>query len=236
MARTETIKINFDIQTASINKLEDSLAGVQEELKDISQTDPRFEELSKDAATLTNQLNKANAAAEGFTDDKKFMAADGAIKAMAGAVTGVVGALGLLGIESEVFGEFEKKAASAISVGLGIKDLSEGFRDIKKSGMLATAQTKLFGVVTKKALIATGIGAFIVLLGTVVAYWEDIVKFVEGADRAQAKFIDGLNEELELEESSLGVIEKKITDKRFKRRKCSSIVFRKNKTWFISNW
>jgi len=210
MARTETIKINFDIQTASINKLEDSLAGVQEELKDISQTDPRFEELSKDAATLTNQLNKANAAAEGFTDDKKFMAADGAIKAMAGAVTGVVGALGLLGIESEVFGEFEKKAASAISVGLGIKDLSEGFRDIKKSGMLATAQTKLFGVVTKKALIATGIGAFIVLLGTVVAYWEDIVKFVEGADRAQAKFIDGLNEELELEESSLGVIESQI--------------------------
>jgi len=210
MARTETIKINFDIQTASINKLEDSLEQVNEELKSISQTDPRFEQLSKDAATLTNQLNKANAAAEGFTDDKKFMAADGALKAMAGSVTGVVGALGLLGIESEVFADMEKKAASAIAVGLGIKDLSEGFRQIKQSGLAATLQTEIFGKVTKKALIATGIGAFIVLLGTVVAYWEDIVEFVEGADRAQAKFIDGLNEELELEESSLGVIESQI--------------------------
>ncbi len=210
MARTETIKINFDIQTASINELEKELAQINDELKEMKQNDAGFEDKAAEAAKLTNQLNKANAAAEGFTDDKKFLAADGAIKAMSGAVTGVVGALGLLGIESEVFGEMEKKAASAIAVGLGIKDISEGFRDLKKSGMLATAQTKIFGAVTKKALIATGIGAFVVLLGTVVAYWEDIVKFVEGADRAQAKFIDGLNEELELEESSLSVIESQI--------------------------
>jgi hypothetical protein len=210
MARTETIKINFDIQNASINELDKELASINDELREMSQNDPGFDQKAKEAAKLTDQLNKANAAAEGFTDDKKFLAADGAIKAMSGALTGVVGALGLLGIESEVFGDLEKKAASAIAVGLGIKDLSEGFKQIKQSGVLATAQTALFGKVTKAALIATGIGAFVVLLGTVVAYWEDIVKFVEGADRAQAKFIDGLNEELELEESSLSVIESQI--------------------------
>ena len=211
MARTETIKINFDIQNASINELDKELASINDELRDMSQNDPGFDQKAKEAAKLTNQLNKANAAAEGFTDDKKFLAADGAIKAMAGAVQGVVGALGLLGIESEVFGEFEKKAASAISVGLGIKDLSEGFRDIKKSGILATLQVQIFGKATKAALIATGIGAFIVLLGTVVTYWEDIVDFIEGADRAQAKFVEGLNSSLEIEQLTYSVLESQIS-------------------------
>ncbi len=207
MARTETIKINFDIQNASINELDKELASINDELREMSQNDPGFDQKAKEAAKLTNQLNKANAAAEGFTDDKKFMAADGAIKAMSGAVTGVVGALGLLGIESEVFGEMEKKAASAIAVGLGIKDLSEGFRDLKKSGMLATAQVKIFGKVTKSALIATGIGAFIVALGTIYTYWDDIVDLVEGTTAAQKEYNKQLEISLELHEDDMSVLE-----------------------------
>ena len=46
---------------------------------------------------------------------------------------------------------------------------------MKKSGIAA----KLFGNITKTALIATGIGVFVVALGTVIAYWDDIVKGVE---------------------------------------------------------
>ena len=46
---------------------------------------------------------------------------------------------------------------------------------------------------TKKALIATGIGAFIVALGTVVAYWDEIKGFITGANKAlerQQKILD----------------------------------------------
>ena len=107
------------------------------------------------------------------------MAADGAAKVFAGSLTAAVGTLGALGIESEAFGEFEQKAASAIAVGLGIKDVSEGFSQVaiaaKKSGIAA----KLFGNTTKTALIATGVGAFVVALGTVIAYWDDINKGVK---------------------------------------------------------
>lgn len=45
--------------------------------------------------------------------------------------------------------------------------------------------TKLFNLSlkgTKTALIATGVGAFVVALGTVVAYWDDIVAFIKGAN------------------------------------------------------
>jgi len=46
--------------------------------------------------------------------------------------------------------------------------------------------TKLFNFNlkgTRTALIATGIGAFIVALGLVVAYWEEIVDFITGANK-----------------------------------------------------
>jgi len=190
MARTETIKINFDIQTASINKLEDSLAQVQDELKSISQTDPKFDQLSKEAATLTNQLNKANKAAEGFTDEKKFMAADGAIQALAGSLSAVVGTLGLLGIESEVLGDFEKKAASAIAVTMGINDISKGFKQIRDTGMLATAQVELFGNVSKRALIGTGIGILVLAVGALALNWDKVTSALKGATAEQKVYKD----------------------------------------------
>ena len=43
--------------------------------------------------------------------------------------------------------------------------------------------TKLFNFSLKSmrtALIATGIGAFVVLLGTVVSYWDEITDFITG--------------------------------------------------------
>jgi len=57
--------------------------------------------------------------------------------------------------------------------------------------------TKLFNFSLKgmrTALIATGIGAFIVALGVVVAYWDDIVEFINGANAKLQKQIDLKNE------------------------------------------
>lgn len=44
--------------------------------------------------------------------------------------------------------------------------------------------------VTRGALIATGIGAFVVALGVVVAYWDDIVNFITQADEKLQEQID----------------------------------------------
>ena len=145
MARS-TVNVDVQVQTKSINDLENELSAINEELKGVAINSKAFKELSTQANGLTKELNKANSAAEGFTDDKKFMAADGAIKAMAGSVSGVVGALGLLGVESEAFGEMEKKAASAIAVSMGIKGVSEGFNQLRKSQVLATAAQKAYSV------------------------------------------------------------------------------------------
>lgn len=206
MANT-TVNIDIQVQSKSIAQLEDQLEQVNAELKELPVGSQAFNELSKEAQGLTKELDKANEAAEGLTDDKKFMAADGAIKVLGGSLAGVVGVLGTLGVESEAFGEFERKAASAIAVAIGLKDISEGFRQIRESTVLATAATKLFGSVSKKALIATGIGAFVVALGTVVAYWDDIVGFVEGTNDAIEESNKELEEQLGIQEGIIGVLE-----------------------------
>lgn len=53
---------------------------------------------------------------------------------------------------------------------------------------------------TRGALIATGIGAFVVALGTIVAYWDDIVNWITDANEeleAQKKLNDEINRQLE---------------------------------------
>ncbi len=194
---TSTVNVDISLNTAPIADLERELAKVQEDIKQIDrgtkQGAEKFELMSKKAAKLSNALNKANAAAEGFTDDKKFLAADGAIKTMSGTLTGVVGALGLIGVESEAFGEMEKKAASAIAVGLGIKDVSEGFKQLKQSQVLATAAQKAYSVAVAAGskimklfnitMAMNPIGALVAALGIagglVFAFRDKILALIE---------------------------------------------------------
>lgn len=186
---TKTYKINIDVESKTLGQLEDELNQVNEELKNVDRNSDAFKELAQKSQVLNRELEKTNNAIEGLRLEDKLQAADGAIKVFGGSLQTVVGTLGALGIESEVFGEFERKAASAIAVGMGIKDVSEGFGQftqvMKKSGIAA----KIFGSTVNKALLATGIGAFIVALGTVVAYWDDITEALGGASKESKKFL-----------------------------------------------
>ena len=178
------IKVNDQGAIKSLGQLEDELSQINEELSNVEIGSQAFKDLSKQSQVLTREIEKVNNEIEGLKFEDKIMAADGAAKVFAGSLSAAVGTLGALGIESEAFGEFEQKAASAIAVGLGIKDVSEGFSQfaivMKKSGVAA----KIFGNTTRTALIATGIGAFIVALGSIVVYWDDIVKAVNKAAKA----------------------------------------------------
>jgi hypothetical protein len=190
-----TVNVDVQIQSKSIGQLETELQGINDQLKQASIGSKAFTELSTKAQGLTKELDKANSAAEGFTDDKKFMAADGAIKAMAGSVSGVVGALGLLGVESEAFGEMEKKAASAIAVSMGIKDVSEGFNQLRKSQVLATTATKaynlavsagnkimkLFNITMALNPVGVLVASLTIVAGLVYAFRDSIMDLIKKA-------------------------------------------------------
>ena len=177
MAIKKTIEI--DVNSQSLGQLEEMLEDVNEELKDLDRNSDAFKEAAKKSQLLTKEIETINNEIEGFNLDDKIQAADGAAKVFAGSLSAAVGTLGTLGIESEAFGEFEQKAASAIAVGLGIKDVSEGFGQVAIAAKKSGIATKLFGSVTKTALVATGIGAFAVALGLIVANWDSITQAVK---------------------------------------------------------
>lgn len=55
----------------------------------------------------------------------------------------------------------------------------------------------------KTALIATGIGALVVALGLIVAYWDQIVGFIDGSSRAMEAQIELQKEQVQLAEDRL---------------------------------
>ena len=182
---TEVVNIDIQVQTKSVGELEAELAKVNEELKSVKIGSQAFKDLSADSQKLTADLEKVNKEIEGFTLDKKIETSQAAVLGLAGGLEATVGTLGLLGVESEVFGKFEEKAISALTAARGFIDLSEGFGKLAKNISFATIKSKIFGITTKQALIATGIGIFAVALGSIIAYWDDIIK---GVDKAAEKF------------------------------------------------
>ena len=99
----------------------------------------------------------------------------------------------------ELGADFDIVEKGTKKVGKGVKDIGKSsyiFQELNKltgglAGNVVDVYNGLIKVVgglnlTKAALISTGIGAFVVILGTMVAYWDEIVES-----------ITGVNEELE---------------------------------------
>lgn len=178
MANT-TVNIDIEVQSKSLGQLEAELGDINEQLREVEVGSDAFKKLSAESQKLTAEVEKVNKEIEGFTFEDKIQSADGAVKLLGGSLAATVGVLGTLGVESEAFGEFEKKAASAIAVAVGFKDISEGIQQLGPFLKQAGTAVKGFSITTKQALIATGIGAFAVAIGSIIAYWDDITAAVE---------------------------------------------------------
>ena len=190
------IKVDAGNSVKTLGQLESELAQINEELKGVQVGSQRFNELTKSAQNATKELGNINKQIEGITGEDKIRGIDGSIKILAGSTQALVGGLGLLGIESEKFGEFEKKAASAIAFGIGLKDVGEGVGQLtqfigKLPGptKIATLAQKAFNLVLKN----NPIGAVVTAIGLVVT---GILLFSDKA-RELIKTIEPLNKVLE---------------------------------------
>lgn len=185
----KTYTLNLDVNTATLGQLEDELAQINDELKNVDRNSDAFKDLSSNAQNVTKELEKVNNKIEGFTADKKFQAADGAIKVMGGSLAAVVGTLGVFGVESEVLGQFEEKAASAIAVAIGFKDVSEGV------GQMATALKGAIPAVQKMniAMLANPY----VLAAAAIAAVGTALYFLATSTTEEEEKLSDLNDEVE---------------------------------------
>ena len=180
----------------TLSQLEKSAEQLNQELKELDPRSQDFKNLAKAAQGVNKEIEEINNSVEGLKFEDKLMAMDGASKVLAGSVATLVGGFGLLGIESEKLQFLETQATNAIAFAIGIKDLSEGAGQLAVAFKKAGISAKLFGVVTKKALIATGIGALVVALGTVIAYWDEIIELVQGTTKSIEEQSKVINEQI----------------------------------------
>ena len=190
------IIINDSKSAKTLSDLEKSAEQLNQELKELDPRSKDFKNLAKAAQGVNKEIEEINNSVEGLKFEDKLMAMDGASKVLAGSVATLVGGFGLLGIESEKLEFLETQATNAIAFAIGIKDLSEGAGQLAVAFKKAGISAKLFGAVTKKALIATGIGALVVALGTVIAYWDEIIELVQGTTKSIEEQSKVINEQI----------------------------------------
>ena len=182
------IKVNDGNSIQTISQLEAEVEGLNSALKYVEPNSEQFKTLSKEVQGATKKLKALNKEVEGITLEDKLDAADGAIKTLAGSTQALVGGFGLLGIESEKLAFLEGQAANAISLGMGLKDLSEGFGKLAKSTAVADAAQKAYNITQKvfnSIMSLNPLGILIIALTTagalIFAFRDKIMDFIKNA-------------------------------------------------------
>lgn len=201
--KTAEINIKSDADKAS-----KGISNIKKDLKEANlaliEAQSNFGDYSKEAveaakkvALLKDRIQEAKETAALFDPGSKFQAFSGALSAVAGGFSVVTGAMGALGAESEDVENLLLKVNSAMALTTGLSALADSKKDFERLGTIATqawgsiktsASSALNGIKTE--LLATGIGAFVVVLGLVAANWDDIKKSVSGASRESKIYKD----------------------------------------------
>jgi hypothetical protein len=131
---------------------------------------------AKKVAEMKDALGDAKALADAFNPDRKFQAFSVAIRGVTNGFTAMQGVMGLVGSESEDLQKTLVKVQSALALSEGVNGLLEmkdGFKIVQSVAVNAFQKIKA-------AITSTGILAFAVIIGSIVAYWDDIKEAVTG--------------------------------------------------------
>ena len=141
------------------------------EVDGISGTVSSVEELQAALKGVANQSEATAASVKEVANaaDDVSKSAEEAGEAGEGAITLIDEATGGLG-------------SRFVQIKNGLSGLAKGFKTSFKAGVEGASSLK-------KALIATGIGAIVVAVGLLVAYWDDIKGLVNGVSSSQKKLL-----------------------------------------------
>ena len=145
-----------------------------------------FDEIGDETVSYADRWREVQEATEETRG--KFEAVQKTASGLASGFSALQGVMALTGIENENFEKTMIKVQSAMAIASGVgglKDIVEGLSQAKVAFQGATMGVKAFitglsGM--KKALISTGIGALVVAVGTLIAYWEDLVALFDDTE------------------------------------------------------
>ena len=184
MAEKRTIELEIQDNSKTLKQqYKEAVIELQKVAAAYGETSQQAAEAAKKAAGLKDRIEDTNDAIKAFKGEGAFNALGKSVSSVASGFSAVEGAMGLVGVESEKLQETMLRVQSAMALAQGLEGLEDAGRAFKQLGSVAINALK--GI--KGALAATGIGLFVVALGTVVAYWDDIKEAVSGVSDEQTK-------------------------------------------------
>ena len=184
MAEKRTIELEIQDNSKSLKaQYREAVQELQKLSATYGETSEQAVKAARAAAELKDQIEFSKDLIKGFNPDAKFQAVEGAVNGVMNGFQAFTGGMALLGVESDKVEEALLKVQSVMALTQGINGVMQAGDAFKVLG--ASAKNALSGIRT--GIAATGIGLFVVALGTVVAYWDDIKAAVSGVSDEQKK-------------------------------------------------
>jgi chemotaxis protein histidine kinase CheA len=192
----EKIVLETEIKTgnsaSSVKSVKQELKSLQAELANLEIGSDAFTNAAQKAAGLRDKIDDAAAGVKAFNPEAKFAAFAGVLGGVASGFAAAQGAMALFGSENKDIEQAILKTQGAMALATGISGLGGMYDAV---GLLASKiKTQLvaaFGTM-KSAMLSTGIGALIILIGVAISKISDYNQAIEDETNAQEK----LNEEL----------------------------------------
>ena len=204
MAEKRVIELEVQDNSKSLKaQYREAVQELQKVSAQYGETSAQAIKAAKSAAELKDQMEFSKDLIKGFNPDAKFDSLSRSIGGVMDGFQAFEGALGMVGVESEDLQKTMLKVQSAMALSQGIQGLMEAKDSFKQLG--AVAMNALKGIRT--GLAATGIGLFVVALGTVVAYWDDIKEAVSGVSEEQANLNKLSHDNFETSKAELSTLD-----------------------------
>jgi len=205
MAEKRTIELEIQDNSKSLKQqYREAVKELQNVAAAYGETSAEAVKAAQKAADLKDQIAFTNDLVGAFNPDAKFNALSKSIGGVLDGFQAVQGGLGIIGIEGEAVEQAMLRVQSAMALSQGLQGLMEARDSFKQLGTVAMNALK--GIRT--GLAATGIGLFVVALGTIVAYWDDIKEAVSGVSDEQTKLNAKTSANLEASEAKVSALDK----------------------------
>ena len=218
----KTLNSTLDTTTATFGEMSQAIEAYKTIALNAGRESPVGQEALKRAAQLKDRITDLDREVDNLAMDSRSL--QSALQISSGVIAGYqafTSVTALLGVENEELLQTMVKLQAAMSLLQSIEQIRQTTEkeslamkalDIAKTKVLIGLQKAYafaIGAGTKAlkglrtALLATGVGAIIVALGTIVAYWEDIKGAVSGLSKEQKKRNADLEKEKELTQANL---------------------------------
>ena len=176
-------KIKIDIETSqtesSLKALREELKRVKDEMAGLEEGSDAFLQAAKKGGELKHQIDEINQSIKGASADFGDML--GNITNVGAGITGAFqaakGAMELMGVESENVTKAIKDMQSIMAMTQGLDAIDQAIKSFKKLSTIVNISSKSLSTF-KKALIGTGLGALVVVLGSIISNWDEFTKSI----------------------------------------------------------